>query len=299
MCETCRTPSLTRRTLLGGGVVAPLAVSGAAAAARGKPAVSVGGARSRVLVFTRTNGYRHASIPNAIEAITELGRGHGFEVVATEDPERFTARELEQCGAIVFVNTVGNVLTPGSRQAIGRFVRGGGGWVGVHAAADTEYDWDFYTRLLSGGRFLAHPLQNQPGRIVRESANHLSTRHLGRSWQIPIEEFYSFTTNVRDRARVLLSIDESSYMQDPNTSYVPGGLSPMPPYIDPGSLTVPIPISGTMGDHPMCWTKGVGRGLSWYTALGHEAELYGNPTYRRHLLGGLVTAIRHGQRHQR
>ena len=96
---------------------------------------------------------------------------------------------------------------------------------------------------------------------------------------------------------MLLSIDESSYMQDPNTSYVPGGLSPMPPYIDPGGLTVPIPISGTMGDHPMCWTRPIGRGLSWYTALGHEAALYGNPTYRQHLLGGLVTAIRHGQRH--
>jgi len=294
MCDSCSTSGVTRRGLLAAGLGTPVALAGAAHAAAPP---KVGGDRAKVLVFTRTNGYRHASIPNAIEAITELGRAHGFGVVATEDPDRFTDRHLEQYSAIVFANTVGIVLTPGSRAAISRFVRRGGGWVGVHAAADTEYEWDFYSKLLSGGRFLAHPLQNQAGTIKRESAGHLSTRHLGRRWQIPLEEFYSFRRNVRGTARVLLSIDESSYMQDPNTSFLPGGLSPMPPYIDPGGLTVPTPVSGTMGDHPICWTRGIGRGLSWYTALGHEAALYADPTYRRHLLGGLVTAIRHGQRH--
>ena len=95
---------------------------------------------------------------------------------------------------------------------------------------------------------------------------------------------------------MLLSIDESTYSQDPNTSVVPGGLGPQPPHISPEDLTVPMPVSGVMGDHPMSWTRPIGRGLSWYTALGHEAALYADPTYRRHLLGGLVTAIRHGQR---
>ncbi len=306
MCDTCpSSPPLGRRALLGAGLGAPLALAGASIAG---PAVAgaadgaartprLGGRRAKVLVFTRTNGYRHASIPDAIETITRLGRIHGFGVVATEDPDRFTHRHLEQFGAVVFANTVGNVLTRDSRTAIARFVTRGGGWVGVHSAADTEYEWDFYSRLLSDGRFLAHPLENQPGVIVRESARHPSTRHLTKRWRIPNEEFYSFRSNVRGRARVLLSIDESTYAQNPNTSLVPGGLSWESPYVDPSGLTVPTPVDGTMGDHPMCWTRPIGRGLSWYTALGHEAALYGDKTYRRHLLGGLVTAIRHGQRH--
>ncbi|MGA8845325.1 MAG: ThuA domain-containing protein [Nocardioides sp.] len=290
---------ISRRALLATGAGVPLLAAGAAGAVgapRAARRLQVGGRRAKVLVFTRTNGYRHDSIPDAIDAITTLGQRHGFGVVATEDPDRFTPRQLEQYGALVFANTVGNVLTRRSRVAIKQFVRSGGGWVGVHSAADTEYDWGFYSQLLSGGRFLAHPLQNQSGTLVRESERHLSTRHLDERWQIGQEEFYSFTNNVRGRARVLLSIDESSYSQDPNTSMIPGGLGPQPPYITPENLTVPTPVSGVMGDHPMSWTREIGRGLSWYTALGHEAALYTDPTYRRHLVGGLVTAIRHGQR---
>lgn len=298
MCDPCDPTAISRRGLLAAGAGAPLAAAASAHATGpgGRP-LQVGGRRAAVLVFTRTTGFRHDSIPDAIDTITELGRRHGFRVVATEDPDRFTARQLERFGAIVFANTVGIVLTRRSRVAIERFVRRGGGWVGVHAAADTEYEWHFYSRLLSGGRFLAHPLQNQPGTLVRESRRHPSTRHLGPTWEVPLEEYYSFTSNVRGRARVLLSIDESSYAQDPNTTFLPGGLSPQPPFVTPGDLTVPAPITGTMGDHPMCWTRPVGRGLSWYTALGHEPALYADPTYRRHLLGGLVTAVRHGQRH--
>jgi type 1 glutamine amidotransferase len=304
VCDTCsRAPTgLSRRGLLAAGVGAPLAAAGAADAARSTSAagprrpLQVGGRRAAVLVFTRTDGFRHDSIPDAIDAITGLGRRHGFGVVATEDPDRLSPRQLERFGAVVFANTTGIVLTRDSRRALGRFVRRGGGWVGVHSAADTEYEWDFYSRLLSGGRFLAHPLQNQAGTLVREAARHPSTRHLDARWRVPLEEFYSFRTSVRGRARVLLSIDESTYAQDPNTTFLPGGLSPQPPFVSPEDLTVRLPVTGTMGDHPMCWTRPIGRGLSWYTALGHEPALYADPTYRRHLLGGLVTAIRHGQR---
>ena len=90
---------------------------------------------------------------------------------------------------------------------------------------------------------------------------------------------------------MLLSIDEGSYLQDPNTSNLPTGPEqPFPVY--PG-------VSGVMGDHPMSWTHRVGRGLSWYTALGHEITMYHDPSYTQHLLGGLLTVLRHGQRHRR
>lgn len=273
---------LGRRGLLGLSVGAAAAATGAVAA----PAGAASRRPHRIVVFTRTVGYRHASIPTAIKTITELGAANGFGVVATEDPAFFTSARLRNFTAIVFANTVGNVLVPRARQAIQDFVTSGGGWAGVHAAADTEYDWSFYTKLLSGGRFLCHPLINQPGTVVREASKHLSTAHLPERWLIPFEEFYSFKSNVRSTAQVLLSIDERTYLQDPNTSLLP---SPTPPYaFQPW-------VSGTMGDHPMCWQRPVGRGLSWYTALGHEASLYSNPSYRQHLLGGLLTVTRHGR----
>lgn len=284
MCTetTCSTPTgstLPRRILLGAGLAAP-------AAALLPLTASAVVRRPRVLLFTRTTGFRHASIPVAIETITALGREHGFDVHATEDPTAFSHRGLAPYAAVVFANTTGDVLEGSQRAALARFVRRGGGWVGVHSAADTEYSSRFYTRLLAGGRFLAHPVQ-QPGTLVRE-ATHRSTRHLSERWTVPLEEFYSFTSSVRGRSKVLLSIDESTYLQDPNTSNLPTG--PEQPLPQPG-------VSGVMGDHPMAWTHRVGRGRSWYTALGHEIGMYYDEAYRQHLLGGLLTAVRHGKQH--
>lgn len=278
-------PTPSRRTVLGAaaGAAALLGVSGAAS-----PVLGAGPRPHRVIVFTGTAGFRHASIPDAIAALRALGTANGIDVVATEDPAVFTPEQLGTATAVVFANTTGNVLTDGARSAIEAFVTGGGGWMGVHSAADTEYDWPFYTDLLSGGRFLCHPLLNQPSRIVRESADHLSTAHLPAEWRFTkSEEYYSFTTSVRGTAEVLLSIDESSYLPDPNTSLLP---SPTPPYLNKW-------VSGRMGDHPMCWQRAVGGGLSWYTALGHQKWLYTDARYLQHLLGGLLTVSRHGQAH--
>ncbi|WP_370247073.1 ThuA domain-containing protein [Nocardioides sp.] len=278
-------PGLDRRRLLAGGLVGgaagavgPLLLPGAARAA---------GARPRLLVFTRTTGFRHSSIPVAIATISRLGDAHGFDVVATEDPERFSTTGLARHDAVAFVNTTGDVLDARQRRALEAFVTGGGGWAGVHSAADSEYTSAFHTRLLAGGRFLCHPLE-QPGVVVREAASHRSTSHLPARWLIPVEEFYSFTSSVRGRSRVLLSIDESTYLQDPNTSDLPSG-----PALPEGR------VSGVMGDHPMSWQHRVGRGLSWYTALGHEVTMYLDPLFRRHLLGGLRTVLAHGRVHRR
>jgi hypothetical protein len=275
----------TRRALLRG--AGALGLAAATAPFVGTTHATAGPRRAhRVLVYSHTTGFRHASIPVGVATIEQLGSENGFAVEASEDPAAFTDKNLGRFTAVVFLNTTAEVMTPAGRTALRRFVLAGGGWAGVHSAADTEYDWPFYTRLLAGGRFLAHPLE-QPGVIVRESATHRSTAHIPERWQIPVEEFYSFTSNPRDRARVLLSIDESSYLQDPNTSHLP-------------SQTFPDdyePVSGVMGDHPMSWQHRVGDGLSWYTALGHEVNMYLDPTYRRHLLGGLLTVTRHGRRH--
>jgi uncharacterized protein len=230
-----------------------------------------------VLVFTRTQGFRHLSIPEGVLAVTELGLENGFAVTHTEDPEVFTDAELSRFAAVIFLNTTGEVLTDPGREAFERYVRGGGAWVGVHAAADTEYDWPFYAELLAGAYFLSHPIQ-QPGELENEAPDHPSTAHLPERWQIPFEEYYSFQRNPRPDVRVLLNIDEDSYDQDPNTTNLPD------------SPDFPEGVSGVMGDHPMSWCQEIDAGHAWYTALGHEGYLYRTPDFRAHLLGGILTA---------
>lgn len=287
MCQDDLTTAHTRRTLLrGAGLVG---LSAVAAPAIGIAPAGAGPRRPhRVLVYSRTGGYRHASIPVGVATVEQLGEENGFAVEATEDPAAFTDRNLRRFTAVLFLNTTAEVMRPAGRKALRRFVLSGGGWVGVHSAADTEYDWPFYSRLLAGGRFLAHPLE-QPGVVVRESARHISTAHLPRRWEIPLEEFYSFKANPRGRAKVLLSIDETTYSQDPNTTHLPS--QEFPDGYEP--------VSGVMGDHPMSWQHRVGDGLAWYTALGHEVNLYLDPAYRKHLLGGILVASRHGRRNLR
>jgi type 1 glutamine amidotransferase len=227
--------------------------------------------RFRVLVFSRTTGFRHGSIPVGIAAIQRLGRENGFGVDATEDPAQFTSENLRRYAAVIFLSTTGTVLGPPEKAAFERYISGGGGYVGIHSAADTEYDWPFYARVI-GAYFKNHPLQ-QTGAFIREDARHPATAHLAQRFTT-FDEFYSFRTNPRNVTHVLLRIDESSYAPDPNTSNLPGG----------------SPGSGAMGDHPMSWCHRVDRGRSFYTALGHEPYLYSQDWYVRHLLGGIRTA---------
>lgn len=236
----------------------------------------------RVLVYSHTAGFRHLSIPDGIAAVRELGEANGFEVETSEDPALFTDETLAGYDAVVFLNTTGEVMTDPGRVAFERWVRSGGGYVGVHSAADTEYEWDFYGHLLGGAWFLAHPVQ-QPGVVVVEAPDQPSTAHLPERWTLPLEEFYSFRANPRERVRVLLSIDETTYLQDPNTTHLPN------------SPTFPEGSSGVMGDHPMSWCLDVGAGRAWYSALGHEGYLYRVPQYRRHLLGGILTALQQAE----
>jgi type 1 glutamine amidotransferase len=268
--------TIDRRTLLTGAAAAGLGLAAGAA-----PASASIPDPLRLLVFSRTTGFRHASIPLGIETVRRLGEPMRWTTDATEDPTVFRTRNLRRYDVVVFLNTTGEVMDARGRVALERWVREGGGWVGIHSAADTEYDWGFYGRLLAGARFKCHPLE-QSGTIVREAARHRATRHLPRRWDIPLEEFYSFARNPRPRTHVLLGIDESSYLQDPNTSHLPS-----PAFPDEYA-----PVSGVMGDHPMSWTHRVGEGRSFYTALGHEVNMYLDDLYRAHLLGGILSVAR-------
>lgn len=211
-----------------------------------------------VVVYSRTTGYRHDSIPDGIAAFRDLGAGHGFTVTATEDPDEFTAA-LPGSRAVVFLSTSGEVLTPAGREALRAHLAAGGGFVGVHGASTTEYDWPWFGACVVGAVFDGHP-PIQPGVVTVEDHGHPATAHLPARWELT-DEWYDFTTNPRPRVRVLACADERSY------------------------------TGGRMGaDHPLVWCHELAGGRSFYTALGHAGEAYADPVFRRHLLGGLSWA---------
>jgi len=216
-------------------------------------------ARFRLLVFSRTAGFRHDSIPDAIAAVRALGDQNGFLVDATEDPSVFTDSGLADYSAVSFLLTTGDVLNDSQQAAFERYIAAGNGFVGIHSAADTEYDWPWYGGLM-GAYFASHP-DIQPAVVHREDANHPSTDSLPDVW-VRTDEWYNFQTNPRDTPdiHVLASLDESSYS------------------------------GGTMGDHPIAWYQEYAGGRAWYTAGGHTRESYAEPLFLQHLLDGLEYA---------
>ncbi|MET9357241.1 ThuA domain-containing protein [Streptomyces sp. NPDC006617] len=215
----------------------------------------------QTLAFTRTTGYRHDSIPAGVQALRELGRAHGFRVHATEDPVIFE-RDLSRFAVIVFLSTSGEVLTDCGRDALRQHLESGGGFVGVHAAACTEFEWPYYGTML-GARFAGHPAY-QPGRVVVEDGSHPATSHLNASWYFT-DEWYNFRSNPRGAVHVLARVDEESYE------------------------------GGAMGeDHPLVWCREHEAGRVFYTGLGHSARAYQDPDFRRHLLGGILWSARLG-----
>ncbi|MFF9867310.1 ThuA domain-containing protein [Streptomyces sp. NPDC013953] len=213
----------------------------------------------RVLVFSKTAGYRHDSIPAGIAALKELGASSNITVDATEEARQFTTGNLARYDAVVFLSTTGDVLDAQQQKAFENYVATGGGYAGVHAAADTEYDWEFYGGLV-GARFASHP-HIQPATVRVEDHDHPATAHLpSAGWQ-RTDEWYDYRTNPRGQARILATLDETTYE------------------------------GGTMkGDHPIAWCRSYEGGRAFYTGGGHTAASYEEPAFRRHLLGGLQYA---------
>ncbi|MED7930564.1 ThuA domain-containing protein [Nonomuraea sp. LP-02] len=218
------------------------------------PAVPAQAAAFKVLVFSKTAGFRHDSIPSGIQAIRDLGTANDFAVDATEDSNAFTTANLAQYKAVVFLSTTGDVLNDNQQAAFQTYVDGGGGYVGVHAAADTEYNWPYYGQLM-GAWFNNHPAIQQ-ATVRTEDRAHAATAHLGTTWS-RTDEWYNYRTNPRPNVRVLQSLDEGSYS------------------------------GGGMGDHPITWCHPQSAGRAFYTGLGHTQESYADPNFRALLLGGI------------
>jgi uncharacterized protein len=215
-----------------------------------------------VLIFTRTAGYRHESIPAGVAALTELASSVGLDATATQDPDEFTPQRLGSCAAVVFLSTTDSVLTDAARDSLERYVLDGGGFLGIHSAAGTEFDWPFYGDLI-GARFTSHP-PLQSAVVAVADSGHPATVRLPKRWQWT-DEWYDFHALPVPGSRILAVVDESLYQ---------------------GSTM------GVGSEHPLVWCRDVGQGRSFYTALGHQVQAYADPDFRGHLLGALRWAGR-------
>jgi len=208
-----------------------------------------------VLIFSKTAGFRHDSIPAGITAIQQLGAQNNFTVEATEDAAQFTTANLARFQAVIWLSTTADVLNAAQQTAFEGYIRAGGGYAGVHAASDTEYDWPWYGNLV-GAYFASHPA-NQNATVRIEDTSHPSTAGLPVAWN-RLDEWYNYRTNPRAQTHVLATLDESTY------------------------------TGGSMGgDHPIAWCRGYDGGRSWYTGMGHTIESYAEANFRTHLLGGI------------
>jgi type 1 glutamine amidotransferase len=217
----------------------------------------------RVLVFSRTLGYRHDSITNGIAAIRNLGVEHHFTVEATEDAGAFTATNLIRYQAVVLLSVTGDVWDSAEQTALKEYIEGGGGVAAIHGAIfgplACEEKWAWYGELFCCA-FTNH-CAVQSAMVELADSTHPSTAGLPAHWR-RTDEWYNFTGTPRGCARILATVDESTYQ------------------------------GGTMGqDHPIAWCRRVGKGRLWYTAMGHTGSSYAEPLFLRHLYGGIQYAL--------
>ena len=222
-------------------------------------------AKPRVLVFSKTKGWKHSCIPFAFAAIQKLGLSEGFDVDTTTNADYFTEDKLKNYQAVIFSSTTRNVLNGEQQAVFERYIQAGGGYVGIHAAADTEYDWSWYNKLM-GAHFSSHP--HNP-KILKATVdvvdkNHPATASLPVRWE-RTDEWYNYRSFYAG-LKVLATLDESTY------------------------------DAGTNGlTHPISWYHEFDGGRAFYTGLGHTDESYSEPKFLEHLAGGIKYAIGDGK----
>jgi cytochrome c len=212
---------------------------------------------TRILVFSKTAGFRHASIAAGIVALKKMGSEKNFQVDTTENASNFNEENLRRYSAVVFLNTTGDVLNQEQQNDFERFIQAGGGFVGIHSATDTEYGWPWYNKLV-GAYFESHP--NNPN--VRKAeffvvdSKHPATDSIPERFE-RTDEFYNFK-QISPDIKVLVKIDEKTYEGGTNK-----------------------------GEHPMSWYQAFDGGRAFYTAMGHTDETYQEELFLKHLWGGL------------
>ncbi|WP_316813877.1 ThuA domain-containing protein [Pedobacter heparinus] len=216
--------------------------------------------KQKVLIFSKTAGFHHNSIKQGVAAIQKLGSENKFEVDSTTNASNFNSENLKQYAAVIFLSTTGDVLNGDQQIAFEKYIRAGGGFVGIHSATDCEYQWPWYGNLV-GAYFAGHPNQQEAVLYVMDR-KHIATKHLPAQWKRK-DEWYNFRS-VASNLNILIAIDEKSYDAGKNK----------------------------MGEnHPMAWYHEYDGGRAFYTGLGHTEESFTESLFLQHLLGGIKYAL--------
>ena len=206
-----------------------------------------------ILVITETEGWVHESIGSGLNLIEDIGNKNNFNVYYSDDSSVITYDNLKNINSIVFLNTTGNILSNKEQNVMEEFIRSGRGFLGVHSAADTEYDWDWYGNLV-GAYFRSHP-DVMPAKII--TIENKITNHLDSEWNIEDEWYNLNYTN--ENIKILLNLDESSYEGGDHPDY-----------------------------HPITWYHEYDGGRSFYTGLGHTNEVYKDNRFIKLLEKGIL-----------
>lgn len=212
-----------------------------------------------VLIFSKTTGFRHQSIEKGVQTVEKLLNDQYIETFHSEDERIFNANNLANYDAILFLSTTGDLFNSQQKEDIQNFIRSGKGFVGIHAASDTEYNWPWYGGLV-GGYFASHPAV-QEAKIDVLNRKHSSTQHLQKVW-FHKDEWYDFK-DVKEGLHILMALDETSYN------------------------------GGKMGKfHPIAWFQEYDGGRSFYTGLGHTEESFDSELFQKHILGGVQYVLK-------
>lgn len=230
-------------------------------------ATSISAQQFKVLLFTKTDGFHHESINEGVTAIKQLATRNSFTVDWQEDAKLFNDKNLEKYQAVIFLNTTGNIFNEEQQAAMEKFIKSGKGFVGIHSASDTEYDWVWYTKMV-GMMFKIHPAQ-QTAYLKVEDSNFPGMERFPKKF-LWTDEWYEFKTPApATDLKFLVSVDEKSY--DPKTKWGDNE-------------------GKGMGFHPISWYHNYDGGRAFYTALGHIPLTYSDQTFLDHIYGGIYWA---------
>ena len=218
----------------------------------------------KVLLVTTTRGWHHESLHAGVLAIQQLGVHNFFDVVLWEDPGGFTDKYLEQFQAVIFLNTTGDIFDATQQKVMERFIESGKGFVGIHSASDTEYDWEWYTKLV-GRMFHIHPLiQTAKMEVLDPAFPGLQGFANGKLWT---DEWYEFGPEKITGLNYILGVDESTYNPKADWGRAKG--------------------EGMGKLHPLAWYHNYDGGRAFYTALGHLPTNFSEPAFLDHLYAGI------------
>jgi type 1 glutamine amidotransferase len=212
-----------------------------------------------VLVFSKTSGYRHNSISAGIKMLSDLAQERKWVLTSTENADLFTPDFLKTFDVVVFLSPTQEVLNDQQQKDFEAFMKTGKGFVGIHAAADCEYDWAWYGEL-NGAFFRTHPAC-QAATVIFENTDHPSmVPFKGMKTYRTVDEWYSFKVNPRAKVHVLARLDETS--------------------LDEATMK---DDKWKMGDHPLIWYQEMGNIRSYYTVFGHTPEAFQDPKVKEHI----------------